>query len=325
MASAICICTAECLLDTVGREVNRVLISVCLASVRATTLGSAIRAVRSQTWDNWELIVVGQGDEPVLCRAVTEAAAGDKRVRYIHSPRRGLSVARNLGIEASNGEVIAMTDDDCEPDPEWLGTIAGCFTSDNTIGVVGGSLLAPMTGPLVTCPSLEPTEALYDPAATARVPPAGWDWIGGNFAIRRGVADHVGHFDECLGAGTPFPCGEDTDYKLRLEAVGVRMYTTPRSVVHHTWGVRRGVRAGLRHSQNYARGNGALAAKLTLLGDPRGEEWRRDATREASRDWSRRPYRLAVSVRRVLHFRRAYAEVLRHYELDSSGLLRRRA
>ena len=84
--------------------------------------------------------------------------------------------------------------------------------------------------------------------------------------MRAGLAAVVGPWDEHLGAGAEFPAGEDTDYKLRLEALGVRMLATPRSVIHHSSG-RRVAREAWRSQRNYAFGNGALAAKLTLADD----------------------------------------------------------
>lgn len=259
-------------------------------------------------------------------RMVEDVAREDSRVRYMHLDQRGLSRARNAGLAASSGEIIAMTDDDCEADPQWLETMASCFTDEPDVGLVGGALLAPARehGYLVTCPTLYPSERLYDPVRSRRHAPAGWDWIGGNFAVRRSVAERIGYFDEHLGAGTCFPCGEDTDYKLRLEAQGVKMRSTPRAIVHHTYGVRSGIRSGLRHSAAYARGNGALAAKLTLAGDPRGKEWLTAATRESSIDWltAMRPQRLPVSMLRLWHFRQAYQECLHEYAVDpTSGVL----
>lgn len=298
------------------------LISVCIPSLRSATLKHAIASIRRQTWPRWELIVVGQGSDPQLPLLVEAASREDRRVRYLYLPERGLSRARNAGMAASTGDIIAMTDDDCEADSEWLFTLAHYFKTEPGVGLVGGSLLKPehMTGPLVTCPSLTPTEALYDPGAMGRLAPPGWDWIGGNFAARRHVFEAVGPFDEFLGAGTQFPSAEDTDYKLRLEARGIVMRSTPRAVVYHTYGVRQGVAAGLRHSRNYALGNGALAGKLTLSGDPRGQEWLRNAMRESTTDWmrERKPHRLPLSLLRMRHFSRAYHQCLRQFRVDPS-------
>src|SRR5204863_158616 len=132
--------------------------------------------------------------------------------------------------------------------------------------------------------------------------------IGANFAIRASVAARIGLFDEQLGAGTALPAGEDTDYMLRLEAQGVKMRCTPRAVVHHTYGRRFGLKALLANSRNYARGNGALAAKLSLFGDRRGTEWLTETLRESTVDvlrglaWHRLPF----SLRRLWHYRAGY-------------------
>ena len=123
----------------------------------------------------------------------------------------------------------------------------------------------------------------------------------------------------------PFPVGEDTDYKQRLEALGIRMLTTPRARILHSSGVRSG-RAALRSQRNYALGNGALAAKQSLSGDPRGRVWLRETRRRCLTDWARRlrPDRLAVDLRHLLWFEIGYRRCLRHFVVDASGLLRRR-
>jgi hypothetical protein len=180
---------------------------------------------------------------------------------------------------------------------------------------------------IAVCPSLVPSEAVYDPVQTGRRPPPGWDWVGGNFAIRRRLFDVVGPFDECLGAGASFPAGEDTDYKLRLEALGIKMRSTPRSVVSHSHGYRYGLRAALRSSRNYATGNGGLAGKLTLLGDPRGREWVVVVAREAIADGvrKRQPHRLPVGLLRFWHYARSYRRCLRQYCVDNQEAVLRRS
>jgi GT2 family glycosyltransferase len=292
-------------------------ISVCIPTTRSDTLGSTIRAVRAQTWADWEVIVLGQGLREPLEAAVTAAASGDPRVRYVQLNRRGLSMARNAALDVAAGSVIAFTDDDCEPRPDWLATLARAFLDDPRLGVVGGAVVSPQSlGYLRTCPTCSPSESLYDPAVR-RHPPDGWDWIGANFAVRRTVARQLGGFDECLGLGSDFPAAEDTDYKLRLEAAGVRMLTTPRSAVLHTYGVRRGL-AVFRSQRNYASGNGGMAGKLTLLGDKRGQEWLDDTRKDCHGS----PPRLARSLRRLHYFSAAYERCLRDYRVVD-GFLRR--
>jgi len=303
-------------------------VSVCIPATRADGLGQAIRSVCVQTWGEWEAVVLGQGDaaaEAAMRAAMSVAAAGDARVRYVHLAGRGLSRARNAALQEARGEVVAFLDDDCEADPAWLETIVSAFTADPTLGVVGGAVTPKgPVGPLSSCPTLTPAEAVYDPAETPQQAPDGWDWIGANFAIRAVVADRTGAWDVHLGAGAEFPAGEDTDYKLRLESLGVRMLSTPRSLVLHSSGTRSG-RAALRSQRNYALGNGALAAKQTLAGDPRGRIWLRQTRRGCLTGWvtGRRPHRFPSDLRRGFWFEVGYRRCLRQFKVDEAGLLRR--
>ena len=105
----------------------RVLISVCIPSIRPDTLGDSIASIVRQRHDDWELIVVGQGDEQALRATVTAAAAGDQRVRYVHLERLGTSAARNRGTEEAKGDVIAFMDDDCEAADDWMPQIVAAF------------------------------------------------------------------------------------------------------------------------------------------------------------------------------------------------------
>jgi glycosyltransferase involved in cell wall biosynthesis len=305
-----------------GRSTSAALpVSVCVPSTRWDTVGATVAAIRAQTWLDWELLVLGQGNPATLEDAVMAAAEGDRRVHYIQLDGRGLSLARNAALEHAAGAAVAFTDDDCEPQPEWLATIAQAFLDHPDLGLVGGAVLAPAdAGLLSTCPTSSPQEALYEPSLNGRRPPAGWDWIGANFAVRRSVASRTGRFDECLGAGADFPAGEDTDYKLRLEAAGIPMLTTPRAAVVHTYGVRRGW-AVLRSQRNYATGNGAMAAKLTLQGDSRGKEWL-DETRRGSVRELRAPHRGFRALRRWHYFSAAYSLCLKDYRVED-GLLHR--
>ena len=61
-----------------------------------------------------------------------------------------------------------------------------------------------------------------------------------------------------------------TNYAWR--ASKIKMGSTPSAIVTHTHGYRYGIKAVIQHSRNYASGNGALAAKMTLMGDPRGSQ-----------------------------------------------------
>ena len=306
------------------RQEPVMLISVCICSIRPGTLVETVESIMAQTFSTWELIVVGQGDDLALKALGTELERKDDRIRYLHLDRRGLANARNAAARAARGPILAFTDDDCIADPAWLQIFAEYFASDPEVGLVGGAVIAPppKRGGPSRCPAIRPKEALYKPAPGRKAPP-GWDFMGANFAVRVKAFEEVHGFDEWLGAGTEFPAGEDTDFKLRLEQAGVAMQTTPRSIVTHEHGRRYGIRALLQHSRNYAVGNGALAGKLTLLSDARGKQW----VRETRSEWfdPRRPHLIPIKLLRYRHFVTAYHRCISSYEVDMSlGLLKRK-
>lgn len=304
-------------------------ITVCVPTVRPTTLMYAVRSILAQTWPDWELLVVGQGDSPALAQAGADLPNLDSRIHYLHLDQRGLSRARNAALRVATGEVIAMTDDDCEAAPDWLETLARLFDQHPGVGMIGGALLAPPVSrwKLESCLQFIPAETLYLPDAGLPPPPA-WGWIGGNFALRASVVERVGLFDDYLGAGAPdFPAAEDTDYNARALAAGVGILCSPTVVVHHTFGVRRGLRQNLNNTWAYARGNGGLDGKLTLAGDPHGAISAARALPDAFFGTLRsgKLALLPINLAEAWYYHRAYRKCLRSFALAPDGRLTPRA
>jgi hypothetical protein len=303
------------------------MISVCVAATRPDTIATTIRSIRTQAYPHWELVLVAQGQVAAVQQvALAETQAEPKRLRFIAQTGFGLSRARNAAMRAATGDVFAWLDDDCEAASDWLSVIAEAVTQRPQLGLVGGALIAPPPPhhwPR-TCPAWTPGEALHDPGTNGNNRPPGFGWLGGNFALTREAVDRIGPFDEYLGAGGYFPQSEDVDYMLRAESAGIPMLSTPRAIVYHTHGWRYGIGPVMRHQRNLARGSGALAGKLTLLGDPRGErllgEARREVLAEGTR-WWRRPISAATAARRLRHFVRAYRECVTGFSVASDGRL----
>src|SRR5687767_13611834 len=91
---------------------------------RATLLGEtldSLRRLKVSPGRQWEILVVDNNSTDGT-RAVVERHAADFPVplRYLFEARQGRSSALNAGIAASDGEVIAMTDDDVIVDERWL-------------------------------------------------------------------------------------------------------------------------------------------------------------------------------------------------------------
>ncbi len=299
--------------------------TVCVPTVRPATLIHTVHSLIAQTWPDWELLIVGQGHDPDLVRMGERVQQMDSRIHYIHLDQRGISRARNAGLRAATGDIVAMTDDDCEAAPDWLEKLASLFSKHPQVGVIGGALLAPKVSrwKLESCLSFVPAEVIYDPASQ-QGPPQGWGWIGANFALRKAVVDQIGAFDECLGVGAPlFPAAEDIDYSMRLVAAGVAALSSPIPIVFHTYGTRRGIRQNLRTARAYARGNAGLDAKLTLAGNPHGEQ---SATRVLRQGLikairSGRLHRIPIALLYGMTYQAAYHQCLREFVIGLDGCL----
>ncbi|HEU5320214.1 MAG TPA: glycosyltransferase, partial [Methylomirabilota bacterium] len=132
---------------------RRPLVSVVVCAYNEeATLGACLAGLAEQRYPHHEVIVVndGSGDRTL---EIAQAAPG---VRVISQDNRGLSAARNAGIEAARGEIVAFTDADCVPDPDWLTYLVTAFETSGH-AVVGGPNLPPPEDALVpSCVAVAP-------------------------------------------------------------------------------------------------------------------------------------------------------------------------
>lgn len=300
--------------------------TVVIPATRPSSLRAAIASIYFQTVSSWELVIVGQGDDSAVKEATGKASrAGDARMRYVYVATPGLSRARNAGLLAARGDFIAMVDDDCEAAPDLLEVLRDAFDAYPQVDLIGGSMLAPpkpIGRGFGLCPHWQPVEFLCHSHPSQGAAPSGAGIVGGNFAIRREVRKSVGLFDELLGVGGDFPASEDSDYFLRVLARGGKVLCTPRAVVHHSDGWRYGYRTVLRHQRQRGLGNGALAAKRAMAGDPRGQNELDEMLGRFQSELLRlkRPEGIWYLPNFLLGFRRC----MRDFEVDAAGLLRRR-
>lgn len=206
-----------------------------------------------------QIVVVDQSDE----RDPRLAGEQDEAVVYRFSATRGSSAARNEGINAAGGDVIAFLDDDVLPDESWLATLVKALREAGERAVVTGQVLSGEPETVgAFAPSLRPDErpASYRGRAAANVL-----WTN-NMAMHRDVVGVIGLFDERLGAGLPrFPAGEDNDFCFRLLEAGYTIVYEPAArVQHRAWRQDRDY-VGLRWG--YARGQGGFYAKHLGLRD----------------------------------------------------------
>ena len=178
---------------------------------RPAKLARAIECLAAQSERSFEVIVIDQSAEPWSERDRPWGIELD----YIHTDLRGAVGARNLGARLATGEVIAFTDDDCEPGPGWLAAARPLFADPGVVGVEG----------LIRC------EAASGPQWRV-VTNEGWRGIGfmtANLFLRMSVLSHLGGFDPAFDEPH---FREDTDLGWRACALG-RIPFSEAAWVHH--------------------------------------------------------------------------------------------
>ena len=210
-----------------------------------------------------EVLIVNQGQySPV--ESMLEQLRSQYPIVIIHcaQPRTGLSAARNLAFTRAHCQVIAFTDDDCVPAPDWLAQVELTLISTPGADAVAGSILPLGEESLGLFPiSIRASKQVRMYRGRALPWHVG---SGGNFAIKRNWLLQVGGFDERLGAGSPGKAAEDTDLIYRLLRAGTVIRYEPDLVIYHE---RQDATHLIRSFWNYSYGIGAFTAKHFRRGD----------------------------------------------------------
>ena len=154
------------------------------------------------------------------------------QVRYIRQkPNRGPAAARNRGIKAATWEIIAFTDDDCVPPPNWLSSHLKYY-DDQQVGCVGGLQLTAHPNFLEQFQMAHYLDVYTEFQRITRAE----DVRGfgtNNLSVRREVFDRAGSFDEA------FLTGSDPEFTRRVAMVGYTLIRDPNLRVEHlkvdTW------------------------------------------------------------------------------------------
>jgi GT2 family glycosyltransferase len=135
-------------------------------------------------------------------------------------------------VANTSGDIVVFTDDDCEPEAEWLGTLVAALRDDPAAGIAFGSVVPAMHDPgdgfIV---GFTPARRLRLRGRLSKLRDAG---ISASVAVRRTVLEATGGFDEMLGPGSYFQCAEDFDLTYRILSHGFALLHVPEArVIHH--------------------------------------------------------------------------------------------
>ena len=273
------------------------LVSVVVGSYnRCESLCETLQALKAQRLrDELTLeIIVVDNNSTDQTKQVIEASARASRwpLRYMFEPQQGVSHARNRGIQESHGEIIAFTDDDVLPEPNWVQTLYDALVTHNADWVGGKALPLWLRSPSrwLLNDKLKrevwPLLSLLDCGDDALVLDGRHgNVIGANMAIRRQLFEEVGWFNLALGPkGLTLMKGEESELIARCLRAGKRVMYIPQAVVRHKVAIDRMGMGYLRRRTFY----GSLYLALMSVGPRTVPKWliRECATNGLSALWA---------------------------------------
>jgi GT2 family glycosyltransferase len=226
------------------RQWPRISVVVCSYN-GGRTIGETLAALENLDYPDCEIIVIDDGSTDQ-----TSVIAGRHNVRLIRMENSGLSAARNHGMNAATGEIIAYIDDDAYPDPHWLTYLAAAFMRTEHVGIGGPNIAPPGDGMIADCVANAPgapVHVLLSDEVAEHIP-------GCNMAYRRERLMAIGGFDPRFRVA-----GDDVDMCWRLQERGWTLGFAPAAVVwHHR---RNSIKAYFKQQREYAKAEALLADK----------------------------------------------------------------
>ena len=181
---------------------------------------ACLESLRRLDYPNYEMIVVDDGSRD----STAQIAADFPEFRLIRQPNKGLSVARNVGMHAAHGEIIAYTDSDCVVDPHWLALMVRAMVENGFDGC-GGPNYAPHEEDWVDgCVAASPGAPCHVLLGGDRAE----HLAGCNMIFRKAALLAIGGFDPQFMAA-----GDDVDICWRLLDAGCTLGFCPAAFVWH--------------------------------------------------------------------------------------------
>lgn len=225
-------------------------LAMCLESISAAAGYAASRGVSTQA------VIVDNGSTDPTSEVIAEWAGRQAfPVSLVFEGVPGLAGARNAGLAAARGKIFALTDDDCRLETDYIWGVDRAFGLDAAPTLRGGRI---ELGDPDDLPITIKTDVEHRALDQASYP--GGFLYGANFCLHAQVFKTVGEFDRRFGAGAHYAAGEDSDYLIRAQKVGVPIVYDPALVVHHFHG-RKDRGSARRLHAGYFFSDGALIAK----------------------------------------------------------------
>lgn len=201
--------------------------------------------------ENFEVVLVDDGSESPPADLV-DSFHSVIDIKLVQQRHRGPAVARNTGASKAKGKILAFTDDDCAPAPDWLQRLEDHFQKAED-AAVGGRTVNLLKHNRYAVASQLLIDYLYDHYNS---PDEAQLLTSNNLAMPAGLFRRIGGFDESFQLG-----GEDREICTRWLNYGYRMIYAAEARVFHAHHL--SMRSFLR--QHFKYGRGALRYRRTMF------------------------------------------------------------
>jgi len=197
-------------------------VSVVVASYNgARTLRNCLESLGRLRYPAYEVILVDDGSTDET-QAIAQEFTSVRNIR--HSENKGLSQARNTGILAARGEIVAFTDSDCRADEDWLYYLTNDLLKGGYAGIGGHNFLPPDDSCVASAVMVSPggpAHVMLSDRLAEHIP-------GCNMAFHKWALEEIGYFDPIFRTA-----GDDVDICWRLQQRGLQIGFSHAGFVWH--------------------------------------------------------------------------------------------
>ena len=210
---------------------------------------ACVDSIYAQHFQDYEIIIVDQSD------VLDDDLQKDQRLLYIHIKPRGLSNARNVGLQHATGDYIALIDDDAVYDVHFLQYANATLQEKTNIGILAGRGQDKETGVYLLKGMVFNTEKEIDTREVFNF------CISSTLVLHRDVLKNG--FDEEFGIGARYNAAEETDIVFSCIDSKGKIYYNPKMMIYHPSGMSGAI--SIDKAYKYSIGIGAVLKKHYLL------------------------------------------------------------
>ncbi|MFP4117168.1 MAG: glycosyltransferase family 2 protein [Candidatus Aenigmatarchaeota archaeon] len=206
-------------------------VSVIICTTGREKLQDCLDSIERQSFSNFETMVISNSD--------LESDLKERDLRFLKTENRNLSQQRNLGVEESEGEILAFIDDDAEACEEWLENIVRHYR-DEDVMCTGGKVKPKFSSEVpedlkeldkhIFYGLIGATFIEWDEAKEIESPLI---W-GCNISFRKTVFEEIGRFPKELGRDKGKLMSEEERYlQIKILENNYKIIYDPRAVIKH--------------------------------------------------------------------------------------------